>query len=128
MVMELGMSELVGDVNVSEGYRHLSPKTKELVEKEVRRILDESRGRATNILTTYRKELDLLANALMEYESLNLEEMRKVIAGEKLTDKLKILPNAPIKIPEGVFGGSKLEGGSAGGVKTGENGVSASPQ
>ena len=122
------MSELVGDVNVSEGYRHLSPKTKELVENEVRRILEESRGRATNILTTYRKELDLLANALMEYESLNLEEMRKVIAGEKLTDKIGILPNAPIKIPEKVFGGPKLEGGSApaGSAKTGGSGVSAS--
>src|SRR5437868_14205729 len=72
MVMELGMSELVGDVDVSEGYQDLSPKTKELVEKEVRRIIEESRARATSILTEHRKELDRLAEALMEYESLNL--------------------------------------------------------
>ena len=127
MVMELGMSELVGDVDVSEGYQHLSPKTKELVEKEVRRIIEESRARATSILTEHRKELDRLAEALMEYESLNLDEMKKVIAGEKLPDKIKILPNAPIKIPEGVFGGPTLEGGPtpAGGVgaKTGEKPV-----
>ncbi|KAG0132747.1 peptidase family M41-domain-containing protein [Tuber indicum] len=127
MVMELGMSELVGDVDVSEGYQDLSPKTKELVEKEVRRIIEESRTRATSILTEHRKELDRLAEALLEYESLNLDEMKKVIAGEKLPDKLKILPNAPIKIPEGVFGGPTLEGGPApaGGVdtKTGEKPV-----
>lgn len=101
MVMELGMSSVVGDVNMTEGYQHLSTKSKELIEKEVRRIIEESRVRVTSVLTTHRKELDLLAKALIEYESLNIDEMKKVIAGEKLPDKLKILPTVPIKLPEG---------------------------
>lgn len=111
MVMELGMSSVVGDVNMTEDYQHLSTKSKELIEKEVRRIIEESRARVTSILTTHRKELDLLAKALIEYESLDIDEMKKVIAGEKLPDKLKILPTVPIKLPEGtVFAPPPLDG------------------
>lgn len=114
MVMELGMSSVVGDVNMTEDYQHLSTKSKELIEKEVRRIIEESRARVTSVLTTHRKELDLLAKALVEYESLNIDEMKKVIAGEKLPDKLKILPTVPIKVPEsGIFAPPPLEGGPA---------------
>ncbi|KAH8145478.1 uncharacterized protein LAJ45_10448 [Morchella importuna] len=121
MVMELGMSPVVGDVNMTEDYQHLSTKTKELIETEVRRIIEESRGRVTTILQKHRKELDLLAKALVEYESLSYDEMKKVIAGETLPHKLKILPNVPIKLPE--TGGSfapPLEGSGAAAAKNGE--------
>lgn len=102
MVIELGMSTVVGDANMTEDYQHLSTSSKELIEKEVRRIIEESRARVVSVLTNHRKELDLLAKALIEYESLNIDEMKKVIAGEKLTGKLTILlPSTPIKLPEG---------------------------
>lgn len=102
MVTELGMSTVIGDANMKDGYQHMSSTTKELIEKEIRRIIQESRARVVSVLTDHRKELDLLAKALIEYESLNIDEMRKVIAGEKLTGKLTILlPVPPIKLPEG---------------------------
>lgn len=111
MVCRLGMSEKLGDVDLSD-YQYLSSGTKEQIEQEVKRLLDEARERATKILTEKRKELDLVAKALVEYETLSADELRKIIKGEQL-DKLKLLPNVGIKVPEGppVYGGPALEGG-----------------
>lgn len=100
MVTRFGMSEALGDVNFSENYNSLSAQTKEKIELEVRRILDEARVRATNILIKHRKELDHLAEALVEYESLDKDEIKMAIKGEKLPNKVKLLPNVPTKIPE----------------------------
>jgi ATP-dependent metalloprotease len=36
------------------------------------------------VLTEHRKELDLLALALIEHETLGVEEVKRVIKGEKL--------------------------------------------
>ena len=95
----MGFSEILGDVDLDTDYSRLSSETKQKIENEVRRIVDESRQRAQKILTERRKELDLLANALVEYEVLNLEEMQKILNGEKLP-KLSSTPRSPIKLPE----------------------------
>lgn len=77
----------------------LSAGTKQLIENEVRRVIEEGRIRATKLLQTKRKELDLLAKALVDYETLNKEEAFKVIKGEKLEGKM-IMPAGPMKIPD----------------------------
>jgi ATP-dependent metalloprotease len=99
MVTEYGFSDSLGDVDFASRYKSLSAETKEKIEGEVRRIIEEGRARATKLLTERRKELELLANALVEYEVLNLEEMQKVLKGEKLP-KLEAEPSAPLKLPE----------------------------
>lgn len=99
MVTKMGMSEILGNVDLYSQYDRLSSATKQKIEGEVRRILDESYQRAYKVITERRKELDLLAHALVEYEVLNADEMRLVLKGEKLP-KLKSSPNAPIKLPE----------------------------
>lgn len=111
MVMRLGMSEKLGDVDFSTDYGALSSGTRELIESEVRRIIDESRTRARKILEERRVELDRLAKALVDYETLNNEEVKKVVKGEPLPHKLKILKDVSIKLPEGVYSGPTLEGG-----------------
>lgn len=111
MVMRLGMSEKLGDVDFSDGYRDLSSGTKELIEQEVRRLIDDARVRATALIISKRKELDLIANALVEYETLSADDLQKVLKGEKLPHKIPILPNVPIKLVEGVYSGPTLEGG-----------------
>ncbi|KAF3924194.1 Paraplegin [Orbilia brochopaga] len=103
MVTQMGMSELLGNVDLASDYRNLSSQTKEAIEAEIRRLLEEGRIRATRLLTTHRKELDLLARALLEYESLDRKEMEKVIKGETLPERLKILPDVAIKLPENVL-------------------------
>ncbi len=46
-----------------------------------------------------RKELDLLAKALVEYETLDKAEVDKVLRGEKLLDRTPI-PRGPMAIPK----------------------------
>lgn len=93
------MSDAVGNVDVSTNYNYLSSETKQLIESEVRRTIEEGRQRAHALLVNKRKELDLLARALVNYETLDKEEAYKVIRGEKLEGKL-IMPSGSIKRPE----------------------------
>jgi ATP-dependent metalloprotease len=100
MVTNYGMSEKLGNVDLAANYDKLSTGTKELIESEVRRLIEESRLRVVNLLTTRRKELDLLAKALVDYETLNREEAFKVVRGEKLVGRVAT-PKGVIKIPVG---------------------------
>ena len=104
------MSEKLGNVDLAHDRSYLSSETKQQIESEVRRFIDEGHVRATNLLTEKRKELDILAKALVEYEVLSLEEMQKVLKGEKL-QKMKSISKMPMKLPEivlppGMAGGS----------------------
>jgi ATP-dependent metalloprotease len=83
MVRYYGYSDLVGPVNVSDN-ETISPSTRSLVDQEVRRMLEEAKSRATEVLTSKKTELDRLAKALIEYETLNRDEVMKVIKGEKI--------------------------------------------
>jgi len=102
MVTRMGYSEKLGNVDLATDYNSLSSETKQLIENEVRRIVEEGRQRAMTILTSKRRELELLCKALMEFETLTKEDMEKVIRGEKL-EKLeveKVGKSTPIKLPD----------------------------
>jgi ATP-dependent metalloprotease len=99
MVTRFGMSPELGNVDLASNHDKLSTATKQLVESEVRRLIEEGRIRATNLLQSKRKELEFLAKALVDYETLNREEAFKVIKGEKLEGKF-IMPPGNIKIPD----------------------------
>ena len=99
MVTRMGMSDALGNIDLATDYGYLSSETKQKIEHEVRRLVEEGRQRATTLLTERRKELDILANALVEYEVLSLEEMNKVLKGEKL-QKMTSMSKMPMKLPE----------------------------
>lgn len=99
MVTQMGYSEKLGNVDLETDYAKLSSETKQEIEAEVRRIVNQSSLRAMVILKERQKELELLTKALLEYETLTKEEMEKILRGEKL-DKLENLAQAPIKLPE----------------------------
>ncbi|KAA8575223.1 hypothetical protein EYC84_004416 [Monilinia fructicola] len=84
MVTRFGMSPELGNVDLMTNYENLSAGTKLLVESEVRRVIEEARLRAVRLIESKRKELDLLAKALVDYETLDREEAFKVIRGERL--------------------------------------------
>ena len=96
MVMRWGMSDKVGDVDYQaahEGYAggniggfSISAKTKELIEEEVKALIEEGYQTAVSILTKKKKEFERLAQGLLEYETLTGEEIGKVIKGQKLGD------------------------------------------
>ena len=99
MVTQMGFSDLLGKMDLHSEYQHLSSETKQKIEDEVRDILEESRKRATKVLTERRKDLDVVAKGLFDYEVLNADEIRRLLKGEKLP-KLTANPNRPIKVPE----------------------------
>jgi ATP-dependent metalloprotease len=99
LITRFGYSKKLGNVDLSTNYDSLSSETKQEIEGEVRRLVEEARDRATAILTEKRKELELLTKALIEYETLTKEEMEMVLKGEK-PNRLESLPSAPLKLPE----------------------------
>ncbi|KAJ5640463.1 Mitochondrial inner membrane i-AAA protease supercomplex subunit YME1 [Penicillium herquei] len=99
LITRFGYSKKLGNVDLSTNYDSLSSETKQEIEAEVRRLVEEARARANKILTEKRHELELLSKALIEYETLTKEEMEQVLRGEKL-DKLSSSPSAPLKLPD----------------------------
>jgi cell division protease FtsH len=57
------------------------PDTHELIDGEVRALVDEGYATARRILTEKREDLDRLAKGLLEYETLTGKEIGRVIAG-----------------------------------------------
>lgn len=93
MVTQYGMSERVGTIVVGDDeWDTLSPQTRESIDAEIKRLLDESHNRAKALLANHRGQLDKLAMALLEYETLSGEEIGQVVAGKSLrqlkTDKI----------------------------------------
>ncbi|TNE66715.1 ATP-dependent zinc metalloprotease FtsH [Celeribacter ethanolicus] len=90
MVMRYGMSDKVGNIDyaeAAEGYQgnttglSVSAHTKELIEEEVKRFIDEGYAEAYRIISEYEEEWERLAQGLLEYETLTGEEIKRVIAG-----------------------------------------------
>jgi len=87
MIMNYGMGDKLGKMAFSERDIHsISPNTQFLVEQEVRDILEQSYARAKVILMKHRDQLNLLANALLEYETLSLDEIKSLFAGQNLKE------------------------------------------
>ncbi|XP_064644145.1 ATP-dependent zinc metalloprotease YME1L-like [Lineus longissimus] len=94
MVKQFGMSEKVGvrvfhDDAVDSGLSMLkvnevSPATTELVDNEIKRFLGESYERARNILKTHSAAHKEIAQALMKYETLDLEDVKMIVEGKKI--------------------------------------------
>ncbi|KAG1140540.1 hypothetical protein G6F37_002541 [Rhizopus arrhizus] len=86
MVRYYGMSDKVGAVSFdNEDMQLLSAQTKQLIESEISELVESSQTRAKRILTEHRDELDKLANALVEYETLDAQEIIDVLTGKPIT-------------------------------------------
>ena len=91
MVMRWGMSDKVGNIDYAEaheGYQgntagfSVSAHTKELIEEEVKRLIQQGYERAHQILTEKNEEWERLAQGLLEYETLTGDEIKRVMNGE----------------------------------------------
>lgn len=65
-----------------------SPELQALIESEVKQLLKDSYERAKNILQVHSKEHSRLAEALLKYETLDLQEIKEVIQGKQLSRSL----------------------------------------
>jgi len=87
MVVQLGMGHRIGKLAFTQQELKrgaMSPETARAVEEEVKDLLEAAYGRAKSILVKHRRELDLLASALLEHETLTLDEIKMVIAGKDI--------------------------------------------
>src|SRR6266566_2058801 len=112
MVCEWGMSEKLGMVEYGdhEDYvflgrdisraRDYSEATAEEIDREVRKLLDEAYQRAKQILTANRDKLDIIAKALLEFETLDGSQIKEIVEhGRMLNPPPGIAPR----------GGEKME-------------------
>jgi len=96
MITAFGMSEKLGRVryqaNEQEVFlghavtqtQNVSEATAQIIDQEVRRLIEEAEGKAKQILTDRLDELHLIAKALLEYETLSNDEIGTILRGEKV--------------------------------------------
>lgn len=112
MVTEWGMSDVLGPVmyveNSNEVFlgrsvtqnQNMSEETARLVDSEIKRLVTDAHTEAAKILKENDKELETLAQALMEYETLTGEEIKEVLAGKKIdrTEQTPVPPEKQTKV------------------------------
>jgi cell division protease FtsH len=103
MVCEWGMSDILGMVEYGEGdspvflardmtkSRNYSEETARVIDAEIKRFIDDAYSTAERILNEGRDKVELIANALLEFETLDASHIRDIIDfGE-----MKNPPSAP---------------------------------
>jgi cell division protease FtsH len=99
MVCKYGMSERLGlvsydlpseDDDLSGLRRTHSEATAQLIDEEVRKLLDEGREQAVRIVSEHRAALERMVEALMERETLDAEEIKACIEGTPLPERTKV--------------------------------------
>jgi cell division protease FtsH len=95
MITQLGFSDKLGTVAYAEpqqeqflGYslgrqQTLSEATQQTIDAEVRRLVQEGYDKARQILSDKKAQLDTIANALLEFETLTGEEMKGLLVGKR---------------------------------------------
>jgi cell division protease FtsH len=89
MVTQWGMSETLGPILFAATEENSapmirSPEAVAKVDAEIKRIVNDAHKEATRILTTYRDHLEVVAQALIEYETLTGEEIKTLMDGGKI--------------------------------------------
>ena len=82
MVGLWGKSDVIGPVTVITddgqlpipGASDISPQTQQLVDEEVRHLIEQQHEHVTQLMSGHREQLDALAGALLEHETLEQAE------------------------------------------------------
>ena len=94
MITAYGMSDKLGRVryqaNEQEVFlghavtqtQNVSEATAQLIDQEVRRLIEEAEGHAKRILTEHLDDLHTIAKGLLEYETLSNDEIGTILRGE----------------------------------------------
>jgi len=93
MIEQWGMSDKLGFIRYAgtdtrEAYladKAYSEDTAKLIDEEVRRIVDEAYADAERMINEHWDQVNAVAEALIKYESLNADEVMRIMRGEVLT-------------------------------------------
>lgn len=99
MICEWGMCDALGNVALDEpqgqnytgmpssGSQKYSEKTAQIIDVEVRKLIDDGYKKAVDLIKANEKELLLMTDMLMEFESLDAEDVRLIMAGKWDTEE-----------------------------------------
>ncbi|MBI5431661.1 MAG: ATP-dependent zinc metalloprotease FtsH [Planctomycetes bacterium] len=108
MVTELGMSETIGPIHYAERQgsdflgtelmrsRDHSEQTAREIDEEIRRMLTDAHERARQIVREHKDQVESLTQALLIYETLNGEEIERLLRGVPPQD---LRPGSPPPLP-----------------------------
>jgi cell division protease FtsH len=94
MVTRYGMSDVLGPMVYAENEgevflgrsitktTHMSEATMQKVDSEIRRIIDEQYALARNLLETHRDKVEAMTKALLEWETIDAEQIEDIIQGK----------------------------------------------
>lgn len=115
MVCDWGMAEELGSVAYGDagdqtdyylrGHqdRGYSEETAKKIDEQVKHILDDANKLATQIIIDHKQQIELMAQMLLEFETLDKEDVRAIMDGswdaEKKKSKLKAAEEAHRKVP-----------------------------
>ncbi|RPJ86368.1 MAG: ATP-dependent metallopeptidase FtsH/Yme1/Tma family protein [Acidobacteria bacterium] len=113
MVCEWGMSDAMGPLTFGKKeeqiflgreiaqHQDYSEDTAVKIDQEVKKIVLDGYQRAKELLEANRAALTRVAEALLEYESLDLTAIQKIVRGEKFDEEINELPpGPPVREPE----------------------------
>ncbi len=94
MIMEWGMGDEVGPISYApdiggDGYfgrmgPDYSQRTAELINTEIKRLIDSAYVKVKDLVEANREKLEALAQTLIKYETLDAEEVKLIIEGGRL--------------------------------------------
>jgi len=94
MVTKWGLSEKLGPLTYSEEegeiflghsvtkHKDISDETAHIIDEEIRRIIDTNYAKAEKILKTNRNKLDIMADALLKYETIDSDQIAAIMDGK----------------------------------------------
>jgi cell division protease FtsH len=106
MVMHWGMSEKLGNVLYGDSQEYVflgrdmmrtkdySEQTAEEIDAEVKRIIEESFKTAKGLIETNRDKLEIIANSLLEYETLDGTQVAEIVRSGTFTPP----PKPPVDV------------------------------
>jgi len=99
MVTEWGMSEVLGPLRYTDNQQevflghaitqrqNMSEETARMIDEEIRKIVSAGQAKAWEVLGAHRADLEAVAQALMEYETISGDECLAVMRGQKIVRK-----------------------------------------
>lgn len=119
MIMQYGMSKVLGPVAygsdqaqlylTGQNQRNYSEEVAGEIDKEIHKYMEEAYEACRDIINEHRAELDAIAQALIEKETLTAAELKEMVFGKKSESESSLIDLAK-KIPESTVDLSKSDG------------------